>query len=145
MEEIKLLKEFGLDEHLHIVGYVLLFSFIVKALYKSHIQQFLSDIKSIFSRVTGKISETFEPSLYEILPDRGKKIFDFIEAIWSYFVTMISLAYFVAFVVLSRHIEWSEFSLEKGILYFGCLVVFLTLSIASVANGNKAVQRYRGV
>lgn len=145
MEEMKLLKELGLDEHLHIVGYVFLLSFIVKTLYESHVQKFISDITILFSRVAGKMSETFSPSLYEILPDKGKKFFDFIEAIWSYFVTIISLTYFVYFVILSKHIEWSGFNLEKGTLYFGALIVFLALSLASVANGNQAVQRFRGV
>ncbi len=73
MVEIKLLKELGLDEHLRVAGYALLFSFIVKTLYESHIQQLFSDTKRIFECLTGKISETFKPSLYEILPDKGKR------------------------------------------------------------------------
>ena len=144
MEEIKLLKELGLDEHLRVAGYALLFSFIVKTLYESHIQQLFSDTKRIFERLTGKISETFKPSLYEILPDKGQKVFDIIEAIWNYFVSIVALVYFVVFIILSKYIDWSNFDIEKGIIYFGSLIVFLTLSLASVANGNKAVLRIKG-
>ena len=145
MEEIKLLKELGLDEHLHIAGYVLLFSFIVKTLYESHIQRLFSDIKIIVARATGKLSQALKPNLYEILPAKGKVAFDFIEAIWSYLVSIVALTYLVAFILLSKYIDWSGFNIEKGILYFSSLIIFLALSLASVANGNRAIQRIRGV
>jgi hypothetical protein len=144
MEEIKLFKELGLDGHLHVAAYVLLFSFIVKTLYTNHIQQFLSDIRGLISRITGRAREAMSPSLYDILPERGRRVCDFIEALWSYIVTVVSIIYLTIFVLLSKYIDWSAFNYEKSILYFVTLIVFLTLVFASMASGNRAVQRFRG-
>ena len=145
MEEIKLLKELGLDEHLHILGYVIIFSFIVKTLYKSHIQQLINDMRDVISSLSGKISESLRPSLYDILPEKAKRAFDIIEAIWSYLVSVVSTIYLVLFIILSKFIQWNSFDLNKGILYFGTLIIFFVCAMASVSNGNKAVQRYRGI
>ncbi|SBS31406.1 hypothetical protein MSP8887_01508 [Marinomonas spartinae] len=145
MEEIKLFKELGLDGHLHVAAYVLLFSFIVKTLYTNHIQQFLSDITGLISRIMGRVREAMSPSLYDILPERGKRFCDFIEVLWSYIVTVVAAIYFVIFVMLSKYIDWSTFNFEKGVLYFGTLIVFLSLVFASMASGNRAIQSFRGV
>jgi len=94
--------------------------------------------------IAGTVERAFKPSLYEILPSRAQRAIDIIEAIWSYLVTLIALVYMISFVLVSKHIEWSVFNIEKGVIYFGTLFLFISIALASIANGNKAIQRLRG-
>ena len=142
MDELNAFKELGLNKHLEIAGYVFLASFIIKMLYEAHVQQFITDIKTLISKLTGRVSEAFKPSLYELLPVHAKKMLDFTDAAWSYTTAIFSISYFILFLFISKYLNWSEFTSTQYVLYFGFLVLFLVLFMAASAHGTKAVKRY---
>ena len=125
-------------------NYLLLLSFIIKTLYKSHVQEFLRDMKVIIRRFFTNLSESLRPSLYDILPSHWRRTWDAVDAILSYVTGLFATTYLIAFLILSKYINWSDFTLKKGVIYFGYIIIFMMSALACIASGNKAVQRLRG-
>lgn len=139
MDEINLLEQLGFGYQVEIVGAVLLFSFIVKILYQSHIQRFIKDISNILSKRRKKKLENRIPSTYELMPPRFRRVFDYVELTWSYAVGLICLLYFLSLLLLAEML-FVSFELNANLfLYLGTLSVLLIVTFSAVKNGNKVM------
>ncbi|WP_444884512.1 hypothetical protein [Microbulbifer sp. PSTR4-B] len=142
MEEVKFLKELGFGYQMEMVGAVLLFSFIVKVLYQSHVQRLLKDISNaITKRKKERKLKNRVPSVYELMSPKFRRIFDYVELTWSYAVSLACLLYFFALLLLAEKL-FVNFELNsRFFLYLGALAVLLILTFLAVKNGNKLVHK----
>ncbi len=142
MNEISLLKEIGLSTHLDLVGYALVISFIVKVLYQDHMQRFLSDVFTFISKISKNKNSTKTPSLYEMLPKGGQRIFDYIEITWSYLVAIFCILFVAALIIMAADLKLFLLPMPNILLYSGLVFVLISTAFISTKNGNKVLYGY---
>lgn len=113
MDEIKILKEIGLNKPIKIVGLILMISFIIKIFYQPHIQRFIHDIAELVRKISGHLSQFLKPNLYEMLSTHWQKRFDIIDAIASYVISLIAFLYFFILVIMLKFVDMEKITLEK--------------------------------